>query len=418
MKSISIRILANKNPAYALISIRACTAIVYKDRKETKDMDIDGHVAELSNLARKASEINPNDLLSGFMEEHTKIVIYGAGAVGRNCINFSKNINDTNFEITCFLDRNADLKPKYCGYPVYKPDDPCLSVDFRKEAVVILALWLPIADYPKLEKELRALGYTKFVNAMHQLGVIIGDSYYESKGRQFFIQETDQILAAYKLMYDDHSRNVFYAIFRAYSLFDYNLPVLSLGMEQYVNVQIHFRHGFRNFVDCGAFTGDTLESLAKHHSVKCYFGLEPNFDNFVKLVRTYDKLKDKVEKAVFLPIGAGINNEFLQFAGSGETGKVDASGNKIIHIVSLDNILKGYNNLMIKMDIEGAETLALLGARKTITETKPDLAICLYHKAEDLWHIPNLLHEWVPEYKFYIRNHESETFETVLYATI
>jgi hypothetical protein len=73
---------------------------------------------------------------------------------------------------------------------------------------------------------------------------------------------------------------------------------------------------------------------------------------------------------------------------------------------------------MIKMDVEGAEIAALNGAKLTIRQTAPDLAICVYHKASDILSVPKLLKQWVPEYKLYLRNHYSYMLETVLYATI
>jgi hypothetical protein len=69
------------------------------------------------------------------------------------------------------------------------------------------------------------------------------------------------------------------------------------------------------------------------------------------------------------------------------------------------------------MDIEGAELNALKGAERIIKEQKPKLAICIYHKPEDVWEIPNLLLDFVPDYKFYIRHCTYSSFlDTVLYA--
>lgn len=70
------------------------------------------------------------------------------------------------------------------------------------------------------------------------------------------------------------------------------------------------------------------------------------------------------------------------------------------------------------MDIEGSELAALRGAEKTIKKSKPKLAICVYHKPEDLITIPQFISSLVPEYKFFLRHHQYISWDTVLYAII
>ena len=70
------------------------------------------------------------------------------------------------------------------------------------------------------------------------------------------------------------------------------------------------------------------------------------------------------------------------------------------------------------MDIEGEELRALRGARGIISVAKPDLAICVYHKPSHVWEALNLLSEFVPNYKFSLRNYTGFAIETVLYASI
>jgi hypothetical protein len=53
---------------------------------------------------------------------------------------------------------------------------------------------------------------------------------------------------------------------------------------------------------------------------------------------------------------------------------------------------------------------------KNIKEHKPKLAICIYHKFDDLWNIPLLLKQWLPDYKFKMRHYGSTQEETVIYA--
>jgi hypothetical protein len=68
------------------------------------------------------------------------------------------------------------------------------------------------------------------------------------------------------------------------------------------------------------------------------------------------------------------------------------------------------------MDIEGAELEALKGASETIIKHKPNLAISLYHKPQDLWEIPNFIKSLRNDYKFYLRSHGHLTFDSVLYC--
>ncbi len=70
----------------------------------------------------------------------------------------------------------------------------------------------------------------------------------------------------------------------------------------------------------------------------------------------------------------------------------------------------------IKMDVEGAELDALHGAERIIREHKPKLAVCIYHKKEDLVDIPKYLIGLDVGYKFYVRNYSLCGVETVLYA--
>ena len=100
---------------------------------------------------------------------------------------------------------------------------------------------------------------------------------------------------------------------------------------------------------------------------------------------------------------------------SGKIGDDDA--NSKIHTIDIDSVING-KVTFIKMDIEGAELNALKGAEKTIIRNKPKLAICIYHKPEDMWQIPRYIDSLVPEYKFYIRHFGMRYAGTILYCSV
>ena len=68
------------------------------------------------------------------------------------------------------------------------------------------------------------------------------------------------------------------------------------------------------------------------------------------------------------------------------------------------------------MDIEGAEMDALQGGRHAIATDKPLLAVCVYHTQDDLWKIPLFVRDLLPDHRLYLRCHEGDGWQTVLYA--
>jgi FkbM family methyltransferase len=70
----------------------------------------------------------------------------------------------------------------------------------------------------------------------------------------------------------------------------------------------------------------------------------------------------------------------------------------------------------IKMDIEGAELEALIGAERTIRKHRPQLAISIYH---DLTHFASIPH-WIADldvgYQFYLDHFTIHAEETILFA--
>jgi FkbM family methyltransferase len=71
----------------------------------------------------------------------------------------------------------------------------------------------------------------------------------------------------------------------------------------------------------------------------------------------------------------------------------------------------------VKMDVEGAELMALRGGEQSLRRWKPRLAISLYHRPEDFFMIPLWLDSLELGYRFYLDHYSIHHEETVLYAT-
>jgi len=118
-----------------------------------------------------------------------------------------------------------------------------------------------------------------------------------------------------------------------------------------------------------------------------------------------------------LHCAVGADRGIVRFDLDGVTGaKLDTQHAKLeVECYPMDE-LQIDRATIIKMDIEGAEYDALLGARRMILRDKPILAICVYHTQDDIWRIPLLIHGFLPEHKLFLRAYEGDGFQTVLYA--
>ena len=87
-----------------------------------------------------------------------------------------------------------------------------------------------------------------------------------------------------------------------------------------------------------------------------------------------------------------------------------------VEVDALDNQSWGKDVTFIKMDVEGFESNAILGAKRILQEQQPKLAISVYHRPEDIWALPLLILDINPNYKFYLRHYSLRNTETVLYG--
>ena len=70
----------------------------------------------------------------------------------------------------------------------------------------------------------------------------------------------------------------------------------------------------------------------------------------------------------------------------------------------------------LKTDIEGAEMPALRGAKNLLVNSRPILAISIYHSLDDVVDIPCYLNDLLANYKFFVKHHSFNIDETVLYG--
>lgn len=361
-------------------------------------------------------DLIPQDSAERISASGKWIFIYGAGNLGRQV---ADKLEQAGLRVEGFLDRNARPNQKMLGKPVISPymtGGVCYSETIKTQAVILIAIMLPSGELSKIRGSLKAEGYQTVITRYSLINPWL---LFTDADQKHCREQKKQIVDALELMEDSDSKKIFCSNLKAFSDYSYETALVSGQTVQYFDVQVPFAKGYGDFVDCGAYTGDSLEASFEHVGIKNYYAFEPDRINFEKLSSAVSAHQDKLEKTILFPCGLSNENKCCTFQSGGESASaLTEDGDTVVQVVRLSDALKKVPVSMIKMDIEGAEAEALLGAEEIIRTQKPDLCICVYHHVADLWELPLLLHRMVPEYKFYLRAHEKWTIETVLYVTV
>lgn len=221
------------------------------------------------------------------------------------------------------------------------------------------------------------------------------------------VDRSDEFVELYEMLGDYRSKNVLMRTLRfwiGYAAID----IVKMCEGNYIDYFDHdILHMTRDevMVDCGAFIGDSAEqfisSVGDYKKIICYEMDERNFGICNKTLSQYKNIEVKNK-------GVGSENKTITLTSDGGSsvsllGEVEAGKTKEVEIVRIDDDIKE-KITMLKMDIEGAEKDALLGARNHIMEDKPKLLICVYHGNTDYLDIPKMIKEMRPDYKFYLRS--------------
>lgn len=165
-------------------------------------------------------------------------------------------------------------------------------------------------------------------------------------------------------------------------------------------------------VDLGAYTGDTVKSYIRNYGEDCYrriYCYEITPDSFGKLQKNLAGLRDielRLKGVADMPGRLSLSpNEYA----SANRLLPDSEGE--VEVTTLDLDIEEPVTL-IKADIEGMEQRALAGARGHILNDHPKLLISVYHSNEDLWRIPQIIHEISKDYRFYLRYRGSPIYPT------
>lgn len=355
-----------------------------------------------------------------------QVVIFGAEAIAMRLL----NMVDITDRVSFFCDnRPSKIGQKLYGKEICSPD---ALKDVTPQNCIIV-----IASYEhQIEIAEQVSGYGDF--DIYFARTLINDVFEHTSCELY--DNKDQIDKVSEMLIDSTSKYIYCEAIRRRMLYgecDFS-DLIIYGDNEYILPQMFSEKGPDNeiIIDCGAYTGDTLELFAREFAdrVRKIWLFECGTEQLRKLEQRADRMRksngqvelvimpygvsDKEEHVTFMQPSAGV----AAFVADNRPYSQRMNYNSEIYdvkTVALDSVIPMDEPVsFIKMDIEGAEYKALLGASGIIKQYKPKLAISIYHSGLDYFRLALLIKKLVPEYKLAVRHHGVKHVDTDLYAWI
>ncbi len=174
-------------------------------------------------------------------------------------------------------------------------------------------------------------------------------------------------------------------------------------------------------IDGGGFTGDTAlvfsNAVGPEGRVYSFDPIEEHLE-----IMRFNGQRFPYRNVEVMPFGVSDSNVYANPLVLNHYSPGFRAETSVIPLRTLDflvecDLVKRID--FVKLDVEGSEAKALIGAIESIRRFKPKLAISLYHNPNDLFTLPLLVKHLFPFYKHFCVGHYSiHVGESVLYVSV
>lgn len=223
----------------------------------------------------------------------------------------------------------------------------------------------------------------------------------------------DEIAAVYEALSDETSKATFIEQLKFRLTLDWDFTHYSATPYFPDDIGLPFDDAV-NFVDAGAFDGDTVRLFLEHfRRPGKVVAIEADPRNFAKLETYLSALN--IDHAMH---NAAVDGQegILKFDATGDmAARLSDNGQLLVRSHTLDYFMADVPDpCYVKFDVEGAESAILNESEKLLQERRPMLAVSIYHHAADMIEIPLQLHRL--GYRIAMRYHGIDGADLVLYA--
>ena len=347
-------------------------------------------------------------------DEKNQVYLYGGGALLQN---YFRYLSKYNIKITAILDTFKD--GEYRGIPVCRYDRFLNEAPSERHC----RFFVSSTAYAKEIVETLDKKFPReniyVVDTAFQLGT---EEMSLQEYRDYLTSNWKEITVLFSELADEKSKETLINVLREHVTgnTDYMWDTLDPDLT-YSRDVITFT-GNEVFVEPGAFYGDNFLDFVNccpQYKAAYLFEPESSLQGRLHEIAEHEKAKGKAVHVI--QKGVWDSETTLDFFSTGQgTGSfvLPPEHGEIVPIptTTLDKAVPEHFTYL-KMDIEGSELHALMGASKHIqVSPAPKMAICVYHKMTDLLDIWHYLRSLVPGYRFYLRNHTLIWDDVILYA--
>ncbi len=380
----------------------------------TLDFCLDDVLSESVAQVKRRERTQLDQLLAARQGE---CVLFGAGSVGHRAL---QGLRSAGIQPRAFSDNNPLLwGTQIDGLPVLAPE--LAARRFGADAHFFITIRNEAHCYRDTLQQLQRAGCHS-ISSAEPIAWRFPELFptfllYDLPHKLY--EQAEQVRSAATVWADEPSREEYAAQVRLRALGDPSALGRFSGQESYILDGVFDIEPDDAFVDCGAFDGDTIRTLiAGRRPLGRIEAVEADSYSFARLAGTVAELDAHTRQRIRLhncAVGSQLGP--VRFADSGKVdSRVSPDGEMIVDMVPIDVMFHTKRVSIIKMDIEGGEFDALMGAANVIQRDRPILAVCVYHLQQDLWRLPLLMRSLNPDYQMYLKSYRGDGIQTVAYA--
>ncbi len=373
------------------------------------------------NAAQAASllaELATAPCLYSAVSADKPLALYGAGNLGRLARDFLKTVGQ---DFGLAIDRNArDLacEPDWSGVRLLHPDE----VTEAEKNHVRLAVSVVTSPFVPLEYSLLDQGFKDLVpfydlaenfRHLHPLS----NGWFASPLTAQDRVNTASVLAQWD---DDVSRAhhlQFLAWRRLREEWTFEAASVSTCSRFFIPEVTAVLRDDEILLDGGAHWGGVIETFLQQTkgAFRQIVAIEPDPLNRTRLDETLHNVAPRDAHVTVYDFAlAEDEGEALFHSGLDYASQLSQTGRMRVRTRPLDAL--GVSPTFIKLHLEGAELVALKGAKRTLLDARPLIAATVYHNDDGIWRTASWLMETLADYRFLFRNHSWCGTGAVVYA--